>query len=337
MEFHRFRLNQVFGIFKPLGLFGLFWTLVIISAPASSGIIAQDSPKKTDSKKDGKGGSTTKAGEGKTSPEAEESSAERRAELVEEFKKVVADEPVVVESKHVILVVPKSVTKNKAQAWVNLAEKHWDLAVKTLVMEDEEVQETKLGIFLWASGEQLRNYIRRVERRTTEKDDTTSFKTEDWVLRAAGIIPPAKEGALVDHRAGELTAGLVLGRRARRATGVPEWLSQGFGRATTWKLAPQNARPLLDEKRKAALLARKYNGWQVLNGETAPAEAPALQASAIYYMAFVGTYASKFPKFVEGFEPDENNNPRGLPQAFPYAKIGQDDFSSSWKTWAGGK
>lgn len=350
MEFHRFRRIWSFGISGVFALTGMLALLAIFSSRASSqstfsGAAAQgkkakkaiqDNPKKGDSKKDVKG-SAAKSGEGKADSAPDESSAERRAELVEAFKKVIDDEPVVAESKNLILVVPKSISKTRAQAWVNLAEKHRDLAVKTLELEPEEVQETKLGIFLWANGEQLRNYIRRVERRTTEKDDTSSINTEDWMLRASGIIPPAKEGALVDHRAGELAAGLVLGRRARRATSVPEWLSQGFGRATTWKLAPPNARPLLDEKRKAALLARKYNGWEVLNGNVSPAEAPGLQASALFYLAFVGTYAPKFSKFVEGFEPDDNNNPRGLPQALQYAKIGQDDFSSSWKTWAGGR
>lgn len=325
MEFQRFRIIWVFGLFGFLLL--------------ASSLAANQDPGKADPKKDAKSPSAKKGNDSKKSDpkkpvEDDPDVAERKAELIESFKKVLNDEPVIAESKNILLLVPKSLGK-KAPDWVKLAEKHRELTVKILKLDEEEAQETKLGIFLWANAEQLKNHIRRVDLRSAEKDDTATINSQDWVLRAAGIAPGPKEGVIGDHRAGELVAGILLGRHAKRAESLPEWLTAAYGRATTWKLAPQNARPLIEEKRKVALLSRQFNGWQVLSGETGPNEAAALQASGIYYMAFMGNFASKFPKFIEGYQPDENNNTRALAQILEYAGIDRESYSSAWKSWAG--
>jgi len=308
---------------------------VLVISPLSLGAQAQKTgsdgknPPKSTADKPGVGKSAPK----NDSPEVE-SDPKRKAEIVEEFQKVLNEEPTTAETANLILVAPKSVGK-KAMEWAKLAEKHRETAIKALKLDEDEVQETKIAVFLWQTPDQLRNFIRRVERRSVDKDDIASINGKDWVLRAAGIAPTTKEGALGDHRAGELVAGLLVTRAAKRAATVPDWLTAGFGRATTWKLASANLRPLLEEKRKVALLCRKYGPWEIMNGEPSSVEAPPLQASVLYYMAFVGTFAPKFPKFIEAFEPDENNNTRPLGQILEFAEINRETLSSSWKSWAG--
>lgn len=294
-----------------------------ICAFGSAGVSGQD-------KKKG-GSADSKGSEAKSSDT--KPMDERLTELVGMFKLVLpSEEPVVAETKNLILLVPKSIGK-RAQEWGKLAEKHRELATKTLELDDEEAQETKPGIFLWANADQFKSYIRRVEKRSPEKDEVAVINPDDWVLRAAATVAPAKEGTLGEHRAGELVAAMMIGRKAKRTNKVPEWLTLGFGRATTWKLATPSLRPLVDERRRVGAYSKKWNGWQVICGEASGPDIPALQASAVYYLAF-GPTASKFTKFVEGFQLDDNNNTRSLEQVIDYSGIEREAFSTGWQKWA---
>jgi hypothetical protein len=129
-----------------------------------------------------------------------------------------------------------------------------------------------------------------------------------------------------------MVAAMMIGRKAKRTNKVPEWLTMGFGRATTWKLATPSLRPLVDEKRRVAAYSKKWNGWQVICGEASGPDSLALQASAVYYLAF-GPSASKFTKFVEGFQLDDNNNTRSLDQLIEYSGIEREAFSTGWQKW----
>ncbi len=325
---------EIRGILFRATLLGL---ILAFFALGSGGIIAQD--KKKSDAVDAKGAvsknsngksSNSKTDDGKASDA--KSSDGRMIELVGLFKLVLsAEEPVVAETKNLIVLTPKSIGK-RAQEWAKLAEKHRDLALKTLDLDDEEAQEAKVGIFIWANADQLKTYIRRVEKRSPEKDEVAVVNPDDWVLRAAGLVGNSKEGTLGEHRAGEMVAAMMIGRKAKRTNKVPEWLTMGFGRATTWKLATPSLRPLLDEKRRVAAYSKKWNGWQVICGEASGPDSLALQASAVYYLAF-GPSASKFTKFVEGFQLDDNNNTRSLDQVIEYSGIEREAFSSGWQKW----
>ncbi len=272
-------------------------------------------------------------GNKKTIPSITKESDERLKELVAWFKAVLPnEEPVIAEGKNIVILTPKSSGK-RAQEWVTLAEKHRELAIQTLDLDESDTQEAKLGIFLWATPDQFKNYLRRVEKRSPEKDDIVEINSNDWVLRAAATVGPVKDGILSDHRAGELAAAMMVGRKAKKANKIPEWLILGFGHATTLKIAKQNLKPLMEERRKVAQMSKKWNGWQVICGDANGPEASVLQASAVYYLAF-GPSASKFPKFVEGYQLDDNNNTRSLDQVLEFSGVEKDTFSTGWQKWA---
>lgn len=321
---------EIRGFLVRVTLLGL---ILGFCALGSGGILAQDKKKADASDAKGAG---AKAKDGKaTDGKASDGKVfdERMTELVGLFKLVLsAEEPVVAETKNLIVLAPKSIGK-RAQEWAKLAEKHRELATKTLELDDEEAQETKLGIFIWANADQLKSYIRRVEKRSPEKDEVAVVNPDDWVLRAAATVGSAKEGTLGEHRAGEMVAAMMIGRKAKRTNKVPEWLSLGFGRATTWKLATPSLRPLMEEKRRVAAYSKKWNGWQVICGEASGPDSTALQASAVYYLAF-GPSAPKFTKFVEGFQLDDNNNTRSLEQVIEFSGIEREAFSTGWQKWA---
>ena len=298
------------GICGSLALSAL---LIGLSATFSTGLLAQ--------------------GNKKTIPAINKESDERLKELVAWFKVVLPnEEPVIVEGKNLVILTPKA-TGKRAQEWVALAEKHRELAIQTLDLDESDTQEAKLGIFLWATPDQFKNYIRRVEKRSPNKDDIVEINSEDWVLRAAATVGSVKDGILSDHRAGDLAAAMMVARKAKKANKIPEWLILGFGRATTWKIAKQTLKPLIEERRKVAFMSKKWNGWQVLCGDANGPEAPAMQASAVYYLAF-GPTASKFPKFVEGYQLDDANNTRSLDQVLEFSGIEKDSFSTGWQKWA---
>lgn len=322
---------EIRGILVRVTLAGLILGFCALGSGGSFGQdekVAQDKKVAPDKKKGG--AQDSKSPDSKS--QINKPMDERLTELVGQFKMVLsAEEPVVAETKNLIVLAPKSIGK-RAQEWAKLAEKHRDLALKTLDLDDEEAQEAKLGIFIWANADQLKSYIRRVEKRSPEKDEVAVVNPDDWVLRAAAIVGTAKEGTLGEHRVGEMVAALMIGRKAKRTSKVPDWLTMGFGRATTWKLATPSLRPLVEEKRRVASYSKKWNGWQVLCGDASGPDATALQASAVYYLAF-GPSASKFTKFVEGFQLDDNNNTRSLDQVIEYSGIEREAFSTGWQKW----
>src|SRR5262249_49561478 len=151
----------------------------------------------------------------------------------------------------------------------------------------------------------LASFARRVESRRADAGQSATFLAFDDQLHAAAAT---KGASPQEMRAGEMVASLLMARKARVATPLPDWLLQGFGRATSYRLAPKDKSVLADRK-KARLQAKKRNAKDAWDGGLDADETPILQASVAEYIAYVGG-AGRFPKFVLGFRPGEGMESR---------------------------
>ncbi len=266
------------------------------------------------------------------------------ADAADELKKkaeanwetVGAGKPAVVETKHFLILAPESMDKRLKEVG-EMLEKHHDKAkdgLKFEMKEDDkgEVLPGKVTVYLFGEREHFTAFVRRIESRRLLPEETGSYMADDAKLHVAASPPRSKQGLPVEIQGCEQAASLMLARRAGVRTILPEWLTAGFGRATYYRVAPRD-KAVLADRSVAATLSRKRWGNDIWDGKIAADEADALQGSLVDFLAY-GPAASVFPKFVTGFQPEENVEKKTTGQAFDAAGLKPDKVAKSWKAWA---
>lgn len=240
-----------------------------------------------------------------------------------------------VETKHLLVYAPKEMEKRLKDVGA-LLEKQHDLAVAALGFEkDADVYPGKLTVHLFASREQFTAFVRRVERRRLEPEETASHAANDEFLHAAAGPPRGKTEPGAEAQAGAELTALLLRRKAGLKTELPGWLISGFGRATHLRTVA-GSKATQDERKKAAALAR-IRGVKAIYGSMAEAEeAPILQASLADYLAYGGGSA-KFPALVLAFRPAENVVRVTTEAALEAAGLGWERVEAGWKRAAAGR
>jgi hypothetical protein len=239
------------------------------------------------------------------------------------------------ESKHFLILAPEAMAK-RLKSVGELLEKHHDKAKEVLKFEIKddsgEVLPGKVIVYLLGERDQFKAFVRRIEGRRLQPDETSSMQAADDKLHIV-VAPPAQRGGTpVEAQAGEQAASLLLARRAGLRTPLPDWLVSGFGRATYYRAAPRD-KAVVAERALAAKLSRKHGAEEIWDGKLAADEAAVLQASLVDFLAY-GPGTRAFPKFVAGFAPEENRERKTTGQAFESAGLKPDRVASSWKTWA---
>jgi len=258
----------------------------------------------------------------------------KRAEA--SWEAVGAGKPAVQETKHFLLYAPEAMEKRLKEVG-EMLEKHHDKAKEALKFEmteesKGEVLPGKVTVYLFGEREHFTAFVRRIESRRLLPEETGSYMASDDKLHVAASPSRSKQGMPVEIQVCEQTASLMLARRAGVRTILPEWLIAGFGRATYYRVAPRDKAVLADRGR-AASLSRKRTANDIWDGKIAADEAEALQGSLADFLAY-GPASSVFPKFVTGFQPEENVEKKTTNQAFDAAGLKWDKVAKSWKAWA---
>jgi hypothetical protein len=235
------------------------------------------------------------------------------------------------ETKHLLLYAPQAWEKQLPNLGAVL-EKQFDLAWKALQFEDKKDDlPGKVTVYLFAVREPFTTYLRLVAKRRVRAEDEGAFSAADDDLHAAAG-PPRKGGFPVEALAGEQIAGLLLARKAGKNTPLPAWLLSGFGRATYCRAVP-TSKAVLDDRKRAARLARSRSAADVWNGTADAAEMDILAGSVVDFLAYGPGYR-KFPSFVVGFQPGENMDSRTAAQAMEAAGLKGETIDRAWKAWA---
>ena len=236
------------------------------------------------------------------------------------------------ETAHLLIYAPKSYDKRLKEIGAVL-EKYYDQARKPLGYEKEAPWVGKITVYLFPEREDFTKFVRRVEKRRVEAEDAGSHWVEGDFPHAAGGPPRAKTDPSVEGQAGEQIATAMLVKKTGTKVPLPGWLMSGFGRATGYRVRP-NDKAVADDRRRAAALVKRGQRVQEIWGTTLEAEdAPVLEASLADYLAY-GSGQAKFAAFVEGFKPEENQDSKTTEQALDHIKLPVDRLNAGWRAWA---
>jgi hypothetical protein len=241
-----------------------------------------------------------------------------------------AGSPATLETKHLLLVAPQAMEKQLKEVGAMLEKAH-DQAWMALQFDKEAVLPGKVTVYLFAERDHFAAFVRRVEKRRLQPDETGSNMPADTWLHLAASPPRGKQGLGVEGQAAEQLAVLLLSRRAGNSTPLPDWLVAGFGRATFYHAAPRD-KATLNDRRLAARMSRNLGPAEIWGGSLDAESAPALRGSLVDFMAY-GPGAAKFPAFVAGFAPEEGREKKTTWQALEAAGLKGDRVRTAWKTW----
>jgi hypothetical protein len=243
-----------------------------------------------------------------------------------------AGEAAVQETAHFLIYGPKALDRQIKALGVSL-EKYNDQARKALGYEEKsEPWPGKLTVYLFTERDTFAAFVRRVEKKRLETEDVSSLDVDGDQPHVAAGPSKNKKDAGLEERAAEQVAAALLQRKAGKGVEVPAWLLYGFGRATSYRIAPRDA-AVKKERALAAKWSANRTAADVWGGKLDADEAPVLEASLADYLAY-GPPSAKFPKFVTGFKPDENLVAKTPAQALETAKIAADTLDKRWRDWA---
>jgi len=200
-------------------------------------------------------------------------------------------------------------------------------ACKVLELQtDPGPWEGKMVVFVLADAKVYPKMVRLTQRRKADEDESASHSTSNTLPHVV-VCPGKAPGDLgVGATASTHACAILIDLKAK--TRVPDWMSEGFGRAATLQGGPPAT--LAAERRKASafLAQNKRTVNDVMADNLKPEELIVLRASLLDYLAFSGR-TSKFLPIIQGFPPDGN-----LDMAFKKAGLTREDLSSNWFSYA---
>lgn len=204
-------------------------------------------------------------------------------------------------------------------------------AWKALELGKDRPWPGKMSVFLIPDKRDYRAAVRAVARRLPEKDERGRFAYKtDTPHVLAGPGDEAHE-LPVDLQAGaQLAAALVL---VKGGETVPEWIVEGFGRASAFRAAPAALQAA--ERRRAFAVAvtnkrAAKDAWT--SGGLRGDEAPVLRGSLIDYLVYSGRSA-RFLPILMGFRPQENQPNPTTEMALMSANVAPDRLNEVWQKW----
>lgn len=249
--------------------------------------------------------------------------------------KAVSNKPLsVASSEHLAIVTTKAMEKKGAEILVT-AEKYRQAAARAAGYASEAPWSSPLVVLVLPGKEEFGSYVRRIQKRSLEAGETSSWSPEEGKVHAALYLSGGKNMPPPDAQVGELVAACVAARRIGEKNPAPEWIAGGFGRATSHKLSlPTHRQFLVSSKRKANQACRTLSTapWAESGGGE---DGEAARESLMYLIAY-GTYAEKFPAFLNSFTPGENQEKVEVEAAMTKAGIPPAMAWPAWKSWAAG-
>ena len=247
---------------------------------------------------------------------------------------VEAGESATVETAHFLIYAPKEMEKNLKLIGASV-EKHYAEAAKPLGYDAKKSPWVgKLTVYLFGDREHFQAFVRRVEKRRLVAGETSTHAVDGDMLHVAAGPPQAKEDSSAEVQVGQQVATAMLQLKAGAKIELPEWLLVGFGRATHYRVAPQDKSVVADRKLARDVVAnRKRTAKMVYDGSLDVEEAPALSGALAELLAY-GPGTQKFVAFVDGFKPtDEAGTATKTADALDAAGLKADRLETSWKAW----
>ena len=210
-------------------------------------------------------------------------------------------------------------------------EKAYTLARKALSVDSENPWPGKLAVYFGTDRRTYAALVRNVERRRPDLAERSCVKLRS---DTPDIISSPSKAAYELNAEGEAVAKVAAALlMAKAGNMVPDWLSEGFGRATAFRAGP--ADQLAQEHRRAQAIAARHKARDAWSGSLEADEAPVLRASVIEYLVYSKRIPPKiYLAFLTGFRPREDG------QAVPTAdavlaaiNVSAARLNDVWQKW----
>jgi hypothetical protein len=237
------------------------------------------------------------------------------------------------ETSRVLLVAPKSEEK-RLTTLGNLMDKAYDKACAALKIDPvkEAPWAGKLTVYITTEREHFTAFVRRIEKRRLETGEVGTFDADRDAPHALGGPPRTKADPSAEVQAIQQIGCALLQKKAGTKVPLPGWLLVGFGRATYYRVAPNDS-AVANERKKAAALVRMGRGCgDVFADRLSPDDGIPLGASMADFLAY-GPGAKKFTEMVAAFRPEENQESRPIGQVLESLSMKVDQLDKSWRGW----
>jgi hypothetical protein len=233
-------------------------------------------------------------------------------------------EPALHETAHLVLVAPKGLQGRLKDVGAYL-EKHYGMAEKVLKLDS-----LVWTVYIFNEREAFNKHLLRVENRRLDPGLTGGYLAEGDTPRVFVGPPPSKPMAGLETQAAEQLAAALLQRKVGAKVILPDWLLAGFGRATVWRVNPNDESTRKARQQASSLVTlKKRTAQQVWGTGLDPEEAAVLQPMLADLLAY-GPGSSKFPELLAGFRPDEGQARKTTEQALDAAGIKVPNLEQIW-------
>ncbi|MBY0457096.1 MAG: hypothetical protein K2V38_07155, partial [Gemmataceae bacterium] len=270
-----------------------------------------------------------------------EEATKAKAAALANMKKAGVEKPTVVETANFVIV--GSAGEEKLKALGKAMEESVALARKTLKFDEKEtIWKGKLTVYFMPENAEYKALMRRAFQQPPDAPYLDLRAELPLFVDPAELPGKPTDGDLYANTAARI-AGEHLKAKGTGTQNVPDWLRDGFGRATAFRAEgttskryqgyKTQARAALNPKgEKPPALAEVWGDTKIPGGD-------ALGTSFAEYLAY-GPGAAKFPMLIDGLKPTENNASPTFVQGLDAAGWKDKDLpalDTAWRKWALGK
>jgi hypothetical protein len=208
-------------------------------------------------------------------------------------------------------------------------EKQFSTAFRALQFDKDQKPWTgKLTVYVFTDRGQFRSFVRQVEKRSPDEGENSSIAATGETPHIAVAPGQSKEAATPETQAGYDAAVALMAARAK-GTPLPEWLTQGFARATAARTANT---PASVRKRAARQVAGRSKPSEVWNDMIAIEQRLPVAASVADYL-FYGKGLSRPGDFLLAFRPDDEKPMKTAADALEAVKLTPEKFEAGYLAW----
>lgn len=208
-------------------------------------------------------------------------------------------------------------------------EKQYATAFKGLQFDKDAKPWTgKLTVYVFSDRGQFRSFVRQIEKRSPDDGEQASMRLEGDAPHIAVAAGQGKDAVTPDTQAGYQVALALLSARSK-GTQLPEWLTQGFARATSAQAA---GTPASVRKRVARQLAGRTKPAEAWNDMLSIEDRLPLATSIADYL-FYGKGLSRPADFLLAFRPDDDQQAKTAADALEAIKLPMEKFEAGYLAW----
>lgn len=254
------------------------------------------------------------------------------------LKKANIDKPTVVETANFIIV--GTISEEKAKALGEVLEKVNTLSRKTLKFDDKDYAwKGKLTVYYMPDNTEFKALMRRAFQQPPESV-YVDFRSEPaFIVDPADAVGKLTDADLYNNTAARI-AGESLKAKGIGTQNIPEWLRDGYGRATAYRAEGTTSKRFTAYRTQArtAILGPKGGKPPALAdvwGTEKSANSDVLATSFADYLAY-GPGAAKFITFIEALRPSENVAEPTVQQGLDSAGWKEKDLpmlEAAWRRW----